>query len=86
MTPLAVRVPWQRLERIPIACNGNRGYYVVDSGTCICCCVACTDRAKRADLSCSQISPTEFERHSGADIYLLTAVMIRHLLILIPLC
>ena len=46
-------------------CNGNRGYYVVDSGTCICCCVACTERAKRADLPCFQISPTEFERHSG---------------------
>ena len=51
--------------KIPIVCNGNRGYYLVHSSTCICCCVACNERAKRADLPCIQISPTEFERHSG---------------------
>ena len=51
--------------KIPIVCNGNRGYYLVHSSTCICCCVACMERAKRADLPCIQISPTEFERHSG---------------------
>ena len=66
--PVAGKPPWQKLGRIPIVCNGNRGYYVVDSGTCICCCVACTERAKRADLPCFQISPTEFERHSGGTL------------------
>ena len=55
---------WHNMK-IPIVCNGNRGYYLVHSSTCICCCVACNERAKRADLPCIQISPTEFERHSG---------------------
>ena len=55
---------WHNMK-IPIVCNGNRGYYLVHSSTCICCCVACMERAKRADLPCIQISPTEFERHSG---------------------
>ena len=61
--------------KIPIVCNGNRGFYLVHSSTCICCCVACNERAKRADLPCIQISPTEFERHSGKPTKPLTHCM-----------
>ena len=61
--------------KIPIVCNGNRGFYLVHSSTCICCCVACNERAKRADLPCIQISPTEFERHSGKPTKPLTDLM-----------
>ena len=51
---------WHNMK-IPIVCNGNRGFYLVHSSTCICCCVACNERAKRAQtLPCIQISPTEY--------------------------
>src|SRR5579875_1718103 len=56
----------QEMVGVPIICNGNRGRFLLQRQACVCACRACAQRAQRAGAPHLEMTPTEFERHSGA--------------------
>ena len=58
----------QRVEltRVPVICNGNRGVFVVERQVIVCLCRSCVSRAAMDGLPEMELSPTDFERHSGS--------------------
>ncbi len=53
------------LVHVPIICNGNRGRFLLEHQSCICHCKLCAQRAQRSAVPYHEMTPTEFERHSG---------------------
>jgi hypothetical protein len=51
---------------VPIICNGNRGRFLLEHQSCVCHCKGCEARAARHNVAYHEMTPTEFERHSGA--------------------
>lgn len=49
------------LLMVAVICNGNKGTFLVNTQTVMCCCNVCFRRESKK----SGITPTEFERHSG---------------------
>ena len=54
------------LVHVPIICNGNRGRFLLERQSCVCHCKLCGERAERMRVPYHEMTPTEFERHSGA--------------------
>ncbi len=54
------------LVHVPIICNGNRGRFLLERQSCVCHCKLCAQRAERMHVFYHEMTPTEFERHSGA--------------------
>ena len=52
--------------QVPVVCNGNRGVFIVESQCMACQCSHCSERAAKLKLPYLELTPTEFERHSGA--------------------
>lgn len=50
---------------VPIMCNGNRGRFLLERQSCVCHCKGCEARAARHNVAYHEMTPTEFERHSG---------------------
>lgn len=53
------------VQRIPVVCNGNKGIFLVGRQVIVCLCEGCVQRAKEVGLAEMELSPTDFERHSG---------------------
>ena len=53
------------LQRVPVICNGNKGQFLVGRQVIVCLCNECTNRAKSSGIGEMELSPTDFERHSG---------------------
>ena len=53
------------LQRVPVICNGNKGVFLVGRQVIVCLCNECEARAKSAGVPEMELSPTDFERHSG---------------------
>jgi hypothetical protein len=64
--PAAPAASAEELVGVPIVCNGNRGRFLLQRQACVCACKACAARAARAGAPHLEMTPTEFERHSGA--------------------
>ncbi len=52
-------------KRKAVICNGNKGVYIVDRQVICCLCEQCSAEAKSRGLEELELSPTDFERHSG---------------------
>lgn len=52
-------------KRKAVICNGNKGIYIVDRQVICCLCEQCSAEAKARGLDELELSPTDFERHSG---------------------
>ena len=52
-------------KRKAVTCNGNKGIYIVDRQVICCLCEQCSTEAKARGLEELELSPTDFERHSG---------------------
>ena len=51
--------------RLNVVCNGNRGVFIVERQVIVCLCSQCAARAAQMGLPEMELSPTDFERHSG---------------------
>ena len=54
-------------KRKAVICNGNKGVYIVDRQVICCLCDQCSAEAKSRGLEELELSPTDFERHSGVQ-------------------
>lgn len=52
-------------ERLPVICNGNQGIFIVERHVMVCLCTQCKNRAQDLGKAELELSPTDFERHSG---------------------
>jgi len=52
-------------KRLPVICNNNKGIYLVDRQVICCLCQQCKEEAAARQLPELELSPTDFERHSG---------------------
>lgn len=50
---------------VPVTCNGNPGTYFLDRQTIACSCRTCEAKAARNNARYVEMTPTQFERHSG---------------------
>ena len=50
---------------ITVQCNGNVGKFMLGKQSMVCMCKVCQAKAAKANLPYSEMTPTEFERHSG---------------------
>ena len=50
---------------ITVQCNGNVGKFLLGKQSMVCICKLCQAKAVKADLPYTEMTPTEFERHSG---------------------
>jgi hypothetical protein len=50
---------------VDVVCNGNKGTFIVARQMMCCRCRGCEAKAEKQGLALVEISPTEFERHSG---------------------
>ena len=51
-----------------MVCNGNRGLFIVERQVIVCLCSQCEARAAQMGLPEMELSPTDFERHSGRSL------------------
>ena len=51
--------------RLQVICNDNRGVFLVDRQVIACLCDQCKAKALQMGLAEMELSPTDFERHSG---------------------
>lgn len=50
---------------IVVQCNGNIGKFMLGKQSMVCMCKLCQVKAAKAELPYTEMTPTEFERHSG---------------------
>ncbi|KAK9808673.1 hypothetical protein WJX72_001750 [[Myrmecia] bisecta] len=65
VTEAAVREAIAGTDVVAIICNGNKGRLVVDDSTVVCLCRGCQTKARRQGKPWVEMTPTEFEKHSG---------------------
>lgn len=53
------------IQRLPVICNGNKGIFLVGRQVIVCLCEGCVQQAKKNGQPELELSPTDFERHSG---------------------
>lgn len=56
---------------IVVQCNGNLGKFMLGKQSMVCMCKLCQAKAAKADLPYTEMTPTEFERHSGNLLHVL---------------
>ena len=62
----AVEGDWP--AHIVVQCNGNMGKFMLGKQSMVCMCKLCQAKAVKADLPYTEMTPTEFERHSGMQL------------------
>lgn len=53
---------------ITVQCNGNVGKFMLGKQSMVCMCKLCQAKAAKANLPYTEMTPTEFERHSGTTL------------------
>jgi len=48
-----------------VQCNGNQGKFLLNKQSMVCTCKLCQTKAAKLGLTFVEMTPTEFERHSG---------------------
>ena len=52
-----------------VQCNGNQGKFLLNKQSMVCTCKLCQTKAAKMGLTFIDMTPTEFERHSGEQLH-----------------